>query len=69
MNSASASLDMTGASILDNVAKDGSTSADEATETGAGICAVSSSTVTLNSCYFYNNRSIIVEITTVQGNC
>lgn len=57
LNSASASLDMTGASILDNVAKDGSTSAAEATETGAGICAVSSSTVTLNSCYFYNNRA------------
>ena len=57
LNSSSASLDMTGASILDNVAKDGATSGSETSETGAGICATAASNVTLNSCYFYNNRA------------
>ena len=57
LNDSAASLDMTGASILDNVAKDGASSGSDTSETGAGICATSASNVTLSSCYFYNNRA------------
>lgn len=57
LDKSDSNLNATGSRFTNNVARNSSGTGSDTNNTGAGICAISSSTVDLNSCYFYNNRA------------
>ncbi len=54
-NSSTASLSVTDASFLENVARKGSSKGDDSRESGGALCASNSAVMELTNCYFYGN--------------